>query len=142
MARDINLGTKPKLPPVPSAPVAATTQKTLNPIPPPASSSNAFTGTPPMPEGRVVGAFSPSSLTPAEPQMMANIGWTEDVPIPSNMRDILTQVVKEKRAASATTSINVDPRTPPITLKPRPLSDLNSEEKARVLEAMRNAFAE
>jgi hypothetical protein len=121
---------------------ATTAQKKLSPIPPPAKASTSYTGTPPLPEGRVVSAISPSSLTPAERETMELIGWTDDVPIPSNMQQILAAVVKEKTAQIENMPLQVDPRTPPIHLKPRPLADLTPAEKERILHAMKVSFEE
>lgn len=142
MAKEINLGqsskeellarvtskpgTKPKAPPPPQ-PKGFT-------MPP------GVTGTVPLPSGKVVGAVMPSGLSAAERDALEGIGWTPDIPIPTNMAEILESERLRRAAESDEVVLPIDPRTPPLKIEEKKLSEVTPEERAHVLEVMKTAF--
>lgn len=131
MAKSIDLGIGAKR----QAPAAK------QPIPPPAKQSTAYTGTPPMPEGKIVGKISPAGMTPAEREAFEGIGWTPDIALPDNAAEIIAEALRRQQQTQEAV-IPVDPRTPKIVLQTQQLKDLPAADKERTLEALRTAVAE
>lgn len=123
--------TKPVVPPKPAA---AKPQTPLSRKPLPAGIS----GNPPLPTGRPVGGIAPSSLTPAERESLEAVGWTDDVPIPSNMAQILDQE-RMKRLAEEV-PMPVPPDHPKVKVETVDITSLPSEEQKRLMDTMRSSF--
>ncbi len=99
-----------------------------------------YTGTPPIPEGKIVGAVAPSGLSPIERQSLEAVGWTEDIPIPENMPELwaaLEEEVTRRQQEAQEVILPVDPRTKPIRVDPKQLKDVDPETRARFLDLMK-----
>lgn len=94
-------------------------------------------GNPPLPTGRAVAGISPGSLTPGERESLEAVGWTDDVPIPSNMAEILNQ--EQARRLAEEVPMPVDPRTPPVKVTTVDINSLPSAEQQRLMNTMRAA---
>jgi hypothetical protein len=115
----------------------------LPPVPPPAKPLPAgVRGTPPLPIGKVVGARSPSSLTPAERQFMENMGWDETVPIPQNLRAVVEQSQAEQlaRSSEAELPLPIDPRTPPLHVQTHDIGQLDPAAQERFRNLLRSQY--
>lgn len=97
------------------------------------------TGDLPLPTGKVVGGVPPSAMTPQEREALDAVGWTPDVPVPTNMADILEGIRREKAAEAEEVVLPVDPRTPPPKFEPMAIKDLKPDEQKRILGAMKEA---
>ena len=82
------------------------TPKPASPLPP------GVTGTPPLPTGKVVGHLAPSSLTAAERESLAAIGWSEDMPLPTSQEGIKQLQAEVAQMQAIEVPLPVDPRTP------------------------------
>lgn len=102
------------------------------PLPP------GITGNPPLPVGRAVAGISPSSLTPAERESLEAVGWTDDVPIPSNMAEILAQEQMKRLAEDV--PLPVAPDHPRVNVSTVDIDSLPSAEQKRLMETVKNAF--
>lgn len=126
MPQDMNVGRKKPAPPQTTQAelLARVTSRKLPPPPPPADG-----GPPqPLPEGKIVGTRSASSLTPAEREAMETLGWSENIPISPSMAGILEQVLTEKRAQIDEVTLPIDPKTPPLKVITKKLSELTPQE--------------
>lgn len=120
----------------------ATGKKLIQPPPPAKPMAAGTTGRPPLPEGKVVGAIAPSSLTANERQALENVGWTEDIPIPENMAELFEGLKAQKASEADQVTLPIDPRTPPLKIpEPVPLAKLSRKEAedAGIFDAMKSA---
>jgi hypothetical protein len=134
MAKEVQLGKKPADKEALLARATGAGKKL--PPPPPAARPRKLppgvTGTPPMPTERVVGNFAPSSLTPLERETLEAVGWSDDMPLPSNSAEILQEF--ERRQAEVP-PLPLDPRTPKLDVQTVPIEEVSAADRARLLDA-------
>lgn len=96
----------------------------------------------PLPAGRVVGARSPSSLTPSERETLTNLGWTEDIPIPANMAQLVAEAKAEAALELANLPPPVDPRKPPLSVQTQDIKTLSPELQSKFTKKIIESVAQ
>lgn len=96
------------------------------------------TGNPPLPTGRVVAGIAPSSLTPAERESLEAIGWTDDVPIPSNAAELIQNAQAERLAEAV--PMPVSPQHKPIKVETVDIGSLDAGKRNALMASLADAF--
>jgi hypothetical protein len=98
----------------------------------------------PLPAGRVATApaglavgIDPKNLTPGERKALQALGWTENVPVPSDMADLVNGL----RSEATSEQLPVDPAKPPPAWNPIPVSELTPAKQAEIQQLMRTMTA-